>query len=63
MPSVRPSQEQLHEVLGAEPDRAGGDAVVGAIDDATARLADAVDTIVAEIRRHRVAPPRLASSA
>lgn len=50
-PVLRPVQEDLHRLLARCPDAVGGPAVAGGLDDATDRLANAVDTLAAEIRR------------
>jgi uncharacterized membrane protein YccC len=52
VPAVRPLQERLHAVLAADPARAGGAETAGALADATDRLANGVDTLAAELRRH-----------
>jgi uncharacterized membrane protein YccC len=49
---LRPLQERLHEVLTHDPSRAGNAETAGALDDATDRLANGIDTLVAELRRH-----------
>jgi uncharacterized membrane protein YccC len=51
VPDLRPAQERLHPILRAEPARAGGVETAGALADASDRLANAVDTLVSEIRR------------
>jgi hypothetical protein len=50
--SLRPVQERLHAALTREPDRFGGPGTAGAIDDASDRLANGVDTLVAGIRQN-----------
>jgi uncharacterized membrane protein YccC len=49
---VRPVQERLHRELMRDPDRFGGPGAAGAIDDASDRLANGVDTVLAGIRRN-----------
>jgi uncharacterized membrane protein YccC len=49
--ALRPAQEQLHAALSADPTRAGGIDVAGALTDASDRLANGVDTLASEIRR------------
>lgn len=49
---LRPVQEQLHAALMRDPDRFGGPATAGAIDDASDRLANGIDTLLAGIRRN-----------
>jgi uncharacterized membrane protein YccC len=49
--SLRPTQEELHGVLTGEPGRVGGLETAGALADASDRLANAVDTLVDELRR------------
>jgi uncharacterized membrane protein YccC len=51
VPALRPAQEELHELLSNDPARAGGIEIAGALTDASDRLANAVDTLVSEIRR------------
>jgi hypothetical protein len=45
-------QERLHRELMRDPDRFGGPGAAGAIDDASDRLANGVDTVLAGIRRN-----------
>jgi uncharacterized membrane protein YccC len=49
---LRAVQERLHAALTRDPDRFGGSDAAGAIDDASDRLANAVDTLLAGIRRN-----------
>jgi uncharacterized membrane protein YccC len=49
--SLRPPQEELHTVLTEQPTRVGGIEAAGALADATDRLANAIDTLVDELRR------------
>ncbi len=49
--TLRPAQERLHERVSGAPGRVGGLEVAGALADASDRLANGVDTLVAEIRR------------
>lgn len=58
VPALRPLQDRLNEVLRAAPERVGGAEVAGALADATDRLANAVDTLAAELRRHLAADRR-----
>jgi uncharacterized membrane protein YccC len=60
-PAVRPAQERLHERLATAPERVGGLEVAGALADASDRLANGVDTLVAEIRRQRASRPAVPS--
>lgn len=50
-PSLRPIQEELYRAMVADPARTGGAEVSGALADASDRLANAVDTLVSELRR------------
>jgi uncharacterized membrane protein YccC len=63
VPPLRPAQERLHAVLAQDPARAGGIEVAGALADATDRLANAVDTLVSEIRRQLGSRSPVTSSA
>ena len=53
--SVRPLQDAVFDALRAAPQQLGGPEVAGALADATDRLANAVDTLVAELRRRLAA--------
>ena len=50
-PSLRETQERLHAVLVAHPERVGGLETAGALADASDRLANALDTLASELRR------------
>jgi uncharacterized membrane protein YccC len=52
VPTLRPLQEQLYQRLSTEPARVGGTEAAGALADASDRLANAIDTLVGELRRH-----------
>jgi uncharacterized membrane protein YccC len=49
---LRALQERLHTALTREPDRFGGPETAGAVDDASDRLTNAIDTLLAGIRRN-----------
>lgn len=61
-PALRPVQEELHALLARDPDAVGGVGIAGAVDDATDRLANAIDTLVAEARRPAEEPAAIAST-
>jgi uncharacterized membrane protein YccC len=49
---LRAVQERLHSSVARDPDRFGGPETAGAIDDASDRLTNAIDTLLAGIRRN-----------
>lgn len=55
-PDVRGAQEGLVAVLAADPQRAGGEASVAAIIDASDRIADSLGTLADELRRQLGGP-------
>jgi uncharacterized membrane protein YccC len=62
-PTLRAAQEELHTVLTARAERVGGVETAGALADASDRLANAVDTLVSELRRQLGAPTAVPSNA
>ncbi len=62
-PSLRAAQEELHAFLTAHPERVGGVETAGAFADASDRLANAVDTLVSELRRQLGARAAVRSNA
>lgn len=56
--SLRAAQDRLATVLTADPDRVGGIETAGALVDATDRVANSLDTLVAEPRRQLPARSR-----
>jgi len=60
--SLRPLQDALYAELRAAPERVGGAEVAGALADATDRLANAIDTLIAGLRRRMARPPEAVGS-
>jgi uncharacterized membrane protein YccC len=50
---LRPRQEELAELLSAEPERVGGIETAATLVEATDRITNSLDTLIAELRRQR----------
>jgi uncharacterized membrane protein YccC len=59
--NLRPEQERLHARLVAAPERVGGAEIAGALADASDRLANAVDTLLDELRGQLDSRPAVTS--
>ncbi len=62
VPKLRPAQEAFLPIAREQPERVGGPDVAGALLDATDRIANSLDTLVAELRRQLAEPAVIASS-
>jgi uncharacterized membrane protein YccC len=50
---LRPRQEEFAELLAADPERAGGIETAATLAEATDRITNSLDTLIAELRRQR----------
>ncbi len=53
VPDLRPRQEGLAALLAADPDRVGGVETAATLSEATDRVTNSLDTLLAELRRQR----------
>jgi hypothetical protein len=61
-PGLRPSQQTVAALLAVQPGLAGDEQAAGAVVDATDRIANSLDTLVAELRRQLGRPAHAAST-